>query len=400
MRRSLEWSTPLWLLMLSNVTTLLISIALWPYLLLPPLTIITTASCPTLSDHYSHPSHTPPSPSPTPSHSLRPSTALSPDLCDPSLPYSVDVPPSLLRYCNAANSTTFPYRRPMRYSRRDIAVSLLTVDVHKFTRDEAVLHAWLNPQRLPYGYFGVAIERAAELLQPTLLIPSTSDVFVSNLNKTLIALRELHRRHPHAAWYVQTSDDAYFDVDALLLKLEELDSDALVYAGGAYVPDWPCWNTGRKVDYIGGGSGFAVSHGLMERYGEQIERWMSRVWLSAEGYNHSDYVLGDIMAGCFMDELGVRMTHIGGGHGAVPASATPADRDFPSTDHRWWAWHYVPIPEMLDVDLFFTLQRIDQMQRHSQLDELARFSRERAVEHWQQQKRSLTLVRRAHGVPD
>ena len=404
--RSLSRST-LCLLLLSNVTTLILSVfALWPYLLLQPSAITDSRARPTATttnpSSFSHSqlAHKPPFPSPSSSPSASPfSTPLTPDLCDPSLSYGLDIPPSILRYCNAANSTTFPYRRPVRYSRHDVAVSLLTVDTHKFTRDESVLHAWLNRQRLPFGYLGVAIERSPLLLQPTLPIPLTSDVFISNLNKTLVAMRELHRLHPHKAWYVSTSDDAFFDVDALLLKLDAVDSEALVYAGGAYVHAWPCWNTGREVDYIGGGSGFALSHGLMERYGEEIEGWMARVWLSAEGVNHTDHVLGDIMAACFMDEMGIRMTHIGGGHGAVPAGATSADPNFPA-DHRWWAWHYVPQHEMLDVDLFFTLQRVDQMHRHAQLDELARFSRDRAMEHWHQQKRSLTLVQRAHGVPE
>ena len=399
--------------LLSNVVSVLFTlIILGPYvydsrdqaqsysLYLQPDTVITGSfhvsptppSCPSPP-----PLSCPPSPPCPPPTSPTLDTSRSPDLCDPTIPYPVPLSPAVVHFCNGANSTTFPYRRSTRYTRNDIAVSLLTVDSHKVTRDEAVVLSWLTPQRLPYGYFGVSIPRAPEYLQPQLRIPHTSDVFISNLNKTFIALRELYRLHPDKAWYSQTSDDAYFDVDALLLKLEAYDANDVIYAGGAY-RDWECWPTGHTVPYVGGGSGFSLSRGFMKRYADVIEPWMASVWTSEEGRNHTDWVLGDIMVGCFADQHGVNMTHIGGGHGAVPYGVTPDDRDFP-LDHRWWAWHYVPLWEMLDADLFFALQRIDQVERHQQWKELAQLSREAAIEHTWQQKRSLRLLNSLRGVP-
>ena len=384
---------PAWLVLLLLLTNLMTMLATWT--ILSPTSYI-NSNCPmTTTDTAQLSATTPLHPLPL---SAWPDGQLSPDLCDASTgPYPLDIPSIVRRYCNAANSTTFPYRRPQRYRREDMAVTLLTVDIHKHTRDEAVMHSWLTPLRLPFGYFGVSIERPTSLQQPTLPIPLTSDIFVSNLNKTFISLRELYLRFPTKHWFVQTSDDAYFDADALLLKLDAFDSDDVLYVGGAFRPDWPCWPTGHNISYVGGGSGFALSRGFMRKFAAEIEPWMTTVWLSPHGYQQPEWMLGDIMVGCFADQHGLLMTHIRGGHGAVPAGAPASDRDFPAADHRWWAWHYVPVEEMVDVDLFFALQRIDQVERHVQWRELAAISREAAVEHHWQQKRSLALLAQCHG---
>ena len=313
------------------------------------------------------------------------------DLCNPSVPYPVPVPPSVTQLCTKARPLKYPLQRPKRYQRQDVAMSLLTVDAYKFDRDEVCLDTWMTQMRTPRAYFGVGIPRPAELLQPTLLIPYTNDRYISNLNKTFIALRELYHLHPTAAWFMQTSDDAYIDVDALLLRLEPLDSEQVLYVGGA-LGGQPCWLTGREVEYVGGGLGFLVSRGFMKRWSEDIEGWITTEWVTERGMQERSFQWGDVMVGCFMQQKGIPVTHILGGHPEIPDDSQNGATEFPHDDERWWGYHHIEPQRMLDIHALFTLQRIDQLQAHKQLGDMALAMREMAIEQWQSSRRHLARL--------
>ena len=319
----------------------------------------------------------------------------SPDVCSTSTAYPTPLPPDLSRFCNGASPLTFRYEAPRRYSKHDIAITLLTVDHYKFTRDEACMHSWLSSYRTPLAYFGVTVERPTELLQPTLVIPGTSDGYISNLNKTLLALVQLYHAHPNASWFLQSSNDAHVDLDALLLRLEPHDSEQVLYLGGSTVDGADCWLTGSKVDFFEGGSGFVLSRGWMRRYAGEVVGWINERWMSEEGRRHEETKFGDLMVGCFMKERGVQLTKLLGGHNQTPVGVTSWDEDFPVHDHRWWGWHYVQAEEQVDVDLFFRLQRIDQLERHGQWTSLLQLSRELAIDAHAQLNRSWTLLQNA-----
>ena len=348
----------------------------------------------------SQPPISPPSPTAsTPSASsisTSPSFPSSPsffNVCSSASSYPVPLPDSVRsRWCNQANPSRWPYRRSTRYSPTDLAMSLLTVDAYKMDRDEGCLQSWLTPLRTPLAYFGVSIPRDERLLQPTILIPHTDDSYLSNLNKTFIALHQLHQLHPDAAWYMQTSDDAYMDVDTLLLRLDPYDSNEVLYIGGATSHHRPCWLTGTEMDFIGGGLGFIVSHGFMQRYAAEIEDWIQRQWLSQRGRREELSKYGDLMVGCFMHQHHIPVTHIEGGHPEVPHPGDDGGEDFPSSDHRWWGWHHLGAQELVEVHLLFTLQRIDQLQAHRQWEELASFARQLAAEQQHRAMRSLRLL--------
>ena len=322
------------------------------------------------------------------------------DVCATSSPYPVPISPQLRRFCNGARPSTFRYQPPRRYNREDIAFTILTVDHYKYDRDEGCLHGWLSRHRAPLAYFGVTVERPAELLQPTLLIPDTGDGYISNLNKTLLALVQLYHLHPHLAWYMQTSDDAYIDVDALLLKLDAFDSDDVLYLGGSTVDGAHCWLTDSSIDYFEGGSGFVLSAGLMKKFAGEAGEWITQQWLSEEGRRHEETMFGDLMVGCFMKERGVGLTKLLGGHNQTPAGVTDWDEDFPAEDHRWWGWHYVQPEDHTAIDLFFRLQRIDQLERHGQWNALLQLSRDIAIEAHEQLSRSWALLQNAIAHPE
>ena len=315
------------------------------------------------------------------------------NVCDSAVPYPIELPPDMTsRYCNPAEPARFPYRPPTRYSINDIAMSLLTVDAYKLDRDEACMHTWMTPQRAPFAYFGVSIPRHDMLLQPTVLVPQTDDSFVSNLNKTMIPLRELYRQFPDKKWFMQTSDDAYLDVDTLVMRLDDYDSDDVLYVGGATSPNRDCWLTGTKMDYIGGGLGYIVSAGWMKKYGEEIEGWIAHEWLSTVGRANGLTKYGDAMVGCFMRQHDINITHIVGGHGDWPIPGYDGGEDFPHIDQRWWGWHHLDPHRLVDVHLLFTLQRIDQLQAHSQWEELANYARLLAAEHRHKGLRTLRML--------
>ena len=315
------------------------------------------------------------------------------DFCQSEVPYPVSVPAAVLRYCNAAVPSHFPYVSASggRYSEKDLAMSILTVDRYKLDRDEATLLTWASPLRLPFGFLGVpsSVPRPAELLQPQLVIPETNDLFVSNLNKTFIALRELYRLYPDKPWFMQGSDDAYIDVQTLLLRLDELDSSDVLYVGGARNTAF-CPTANASVTYIGGGLGFIVSNGFMKRYAEDIEPWMVREWGSEE--MTGPRIFGDLMVGCFAHAHHVNVTHILGGHGEIPNAASMAWDEYPYDNGRWWGMHHINPPALLDIHLYMDLQRVDQLIVNEEWSALGNFSRILALEHHINAHRKLSLL--------
>ena len=317
------------------------------------------------------------------------------DLCDSAVAYPVSVPSSITGLCHQARPLRYPFHRSQRYHRRDVVMSLLTVDAYKWDRDEACLSTWMTPLRTPFAYFGVGIPRPAELQQPTVQLPNTRDTYLSNLNKTFLVLRELYRQHPNHAWYMQTSDDAYIDVDTLLLRLEELDSDKEWYVGGA-MGGGQCWLTGKELSYVGGGLGFLVSRGFLRKWAEDIEGWMATQWASERGVNEPTYKWGDVMVGCYMQQKEVAVTHILGGHPEIPLTDnmdTLGRAEYPRDNERWWGYHHADAEQLFDIHALFTLQRIDQLQAQKQLTELALHAREWAMELWHSNRRQLARLR-------
>ena len=316
-------------------------------------------------------------------------------LCDPSYPYPVPSSFSSL-YCGPPVPSP-PFTRSRRYTRNDVALTLLTVDAYAYDRDEACMQTWLTQERWPTAYFGVSKPRPCELQQPTLLIPHTDDLYLSNLNKTMIGLRELFRLHPNKSWYMQSSDDSYLDIDALLVRLDAFDSEEVWYIGGQRGRQVRCWLTegtekGAFMDYFAGGVGFIVSHGLMVRYASEMESWMNEEWLSPRGRTEGSTVFGDVMVGCFMHQHGIQPTHIQGGHTKRPTVGDEGGEDFPSADHRWWGWHYLTPQDMVDAHLFFTLQRIDTLRRYAQWEEMTLHARRAAFESHSRTLRSLAQI--------
>ena len=387
------WGSPsLPLLLLSHACTALLTLlvtgalGLHPHLHFAPILSAVT------SNDSAHPSSSF-SPSSPNSGFLIPSEPFTPtlDVCNPAVAYPVSVHSSISRLCHQARPLKYHFQRPKRYHREDIAMTLLTVDAYKWDRDEACLSTWLTPLRTPAAYFGVGVARPAELQQPTLALPHTLDNYWSNLNKTFLALRELYQRHPNKAWYMQTSDDAYIDVDALLLRLDPFDSEQVMYIGGP-VGGGQCWLTGKDLTYIGGGLGFVVSRGFLAKWAADIEGWMATSWLSERGVAEHTSKWGDVMVGCYMQQREVPVTHILGGHPEIPRTdniLTLGKAEYPQDNDRWWGYHHAEPADIFDIHALVTLQRIDQLQAQRQLAELALHAREAAIEQWQQNRRQL-----------
>lgn len=327
----------------------------------------------------------------------------SPNLCgsnwtgDVHPSYPVPVPSTLRPYCIAPYPMTPMHQSTLRAE--DLAIGLLTVDRYKFTRDEYSMQTWLTPLQAPRAYFTCTVPRDPALRQPCLRIPHSNDLYLSNVNKTLIGLRELYLRHPDSKWFWLSSDDAYINVDYTLNKLEHLDPERDYYVGHA-IKGPVCADTQRAISYVTGGAGMLVSRALMRRAAPLIEPYLLRVW-----FNSTDAALmvssqrfGDVCAGCFFASLGVSLTELPGfhiGHPTYPNDAYGWRSAF--MDHRTAGaevnnWHYVSGIGFLHADLFYTLQRIDRWQRHGHMAEMANYARTMAAERFHAQQRNMELL--------
>ena len=118
----------------------------------------------------------------------------SPDLCRKPDSYPVPFPRVLLEWCTGPYPMS-PYVPP-KSPLTDLAIALLTVDKRRYSRDEFVMQTWLNPVRAPRAYFTCAINRPADIYQPCLPIPDTNDLYLSNINKTLLVTPHITTHHP------------------------------------------------------------------------------------------------------------------------------------------------------------------------------------------------------------
>ena len=231
----------------------------------------------------------------------------SPDLCRSPDSYPVSFPREVLEYCQGPYPMT-PYKPPTR-PLTDLAIALLTVHKYRWSRDEFVLHTWLNPVRAPRAYFACTIERPASALQPCLMVPHTSDEFLSNINKSMLGLRELYLRHPDSAWFHMSGDDDYVNPHYLLKKLEAYDPDLPYFIGG---PTWDtkCAHNDRPIWFPSGGPGFVLSRALIKATMARMSDWVQTVWLRGTPGGPRDG--GDVAIACFMAEFGYNLTHVRG----------------------------------------------------------------------------------------
>ena len=396
-----------------------------------------------------------PPPCPTvecpPASSVNVSAALvnmsSPNLCNSTV-YPVEVPADLRKLCVSPYPMT-PYIPPTMPA-TDLVIGLLTVDRYRMARDEYVMHTWLTPQRAPRAYFTCTIPRPDHVRQPCVAIPNSNDEYLSNINKTLIGLREIYYQHPDAKWYDLhrrttdkhappshcvctrdapralprspllvphslpllwrrglrfwlSSDDAYVNVHYTLSKLEKLDSDSELLLGEGYDFGPPCPNTNKHVMYAAGGAGMIVSRALMQRVAPLIEPWLLNEWWPEKpGQDGGGRQYGDVAVGCFFDQQNISMTWLPGHHHATPlfgpdrpswettlSNPQPGDpHNHPEVNN----WHYVDRDVFMQADLFYGLQMVDRMERNGQVAELAHYARQVIAERYYQQQRSMELL--------
>jgi hypothetical protein len=261
-------------------------------------------------------------------------------------------------------------------------MALLLISMHDYesTRGEFVMSSWLNPIRNPYAYFTCSVPRSH---QPCIMIPHTSDVYVSGVNKTLLGLRELYYLHPSAKWYWITTDDAFINSHYLRKKIEGLNHSTPILAGGVLLPPIECPNTGRTTPILGGGGGQVISNQLIKETAHLIEPWLVNNW-RAESLLGRGRSGGDVALGCFFAQQGYPVTHLPGFSYSNPKDDRdepgffdPSHIDFHEERNNW---HYVRGVELLYADVFFGLQMIDRMERNHQLGALATYAREMVVE--------------------
>ena len=245
--------------------------------------------------------------------------------------------------------------------------------------------------------------RQAHVLQPCLTIPDSNDAYISNINKTLIGLRELYRMHPDARWFWLSSDDAYINVHYTLRKLQKLDGDSELLLGEGYDNGPPCVNDGQHVMYPAGGAGMIVSRALMQRVHSLIEPWLLNEWMPEKpGQPGDGRQYGDVAVGCFFAQHGVRMTWLPGHHHATPlfgADRPPWETTLshpqagePHYHDEVNNWHYVERGLFFQADLFYGLQMVDRMERNGQISQLGQYAREVLAERFYQQNRSMALL--------
>jgi hypothetical protein len=281
---------------------------------------------------------------------------------------------------------------PSRLQLTDLAIGLLTVDTHRLGRDEFVLHSWLNPIRAPRAYFTCSLPRPASILQPCVSIPSTHDLFLSNINKTMLGLRELFYLHPDSKWYFLTGDDDYVNPHYLLNKLQHFNHTDPIFAGGAGLQG-TCANTGEAVEFFSGAGGVIASHALMEATHHRMADWIEADWMRGTPGNFRD--AGDVAIACFFQQLNYTRTYLRGFHVGNPRDSwmaslhSPGHRDY---DDEVVQWHYIGHRAMLYGDVYFGMQMLDRMQANSQWELLANYARSLVVERFHQSLRSLTLI--------
>ena len=296
----------------------------------------------------------------------------------------------MLEYCTSPYPLT-PYE-PSTLALDQLVIGLLTVDTWQHERDEFVLHTWMNPIRAPRTYFTCSIPRPHEALQPCVHIPDTHDLFLSNINKTMLGLRELYYKHPDAAWFMLSGDDDYVVPVHILHKLQKLNHSAPVFAGGAGIKG-KCANTDADVEFFSGAGGIIASNGLMAATHHLMAEWIENKWMRGKEGNFRDG--GDVAVACFFQELGYERTYLKGFHVGNPRDSwlmsfhDPNHRDY---DDEVCQWHYIGHLAHLYGDIFFGMQMVDRLQSNKQWTQLATYARELIVERYYRQKRSLTLI--------
>ena len=316
----------------------------------------------------------------------------SPEFCADPTRYPVAVDEHVAPFCVSPYPMT-PYVPPVTLTRSDLVIGLLSMDAYKFSRDEYVLHSWLNPVRAPFAFFACSVPRDASLLQPCLDIPDTSDAFISNINKTLLGLRELYYARPDAKWYWLSGDDDFINVDHTLSKLEALDHTQPLFVGGDIMKNERCAHDNQPVSFISGGPGMLASHALMAATHHLISPWVEQTWM--RGTPGTARNAGDVAVACFFKAHGYSITHLPGF--AWSNALEPADEGLHNQKHSDYHvetnnWHYVEKDRFLHADIFFSLQLIDRMQRNGQIALLGHYARELVIERFHQQKRSLALI--------
>ena len=320
-----------------------------------------------------------------------PSNLSSPCFCCNPSTYPLPVPAPVSDHCRTPYPMT-PYSPPS-LPPSALVIGLLSMDKYALRRSEVAMQTWLNPVRVPYGYFTCSIPRPPSLLQPCVRIPHTDDSFLSNVNKTLLGLRELYRLHSNASWYYLTGDDDYVNPHYLLRKLDAFDSSEPHFIGGNFLPPISCANTGATVSVASGGPGLVVSNGLMQRTAHLMEPWLLNDW-HPEGPGRGRDA-GDVALSCFFAEQHQPATRLPGFAWSHPRDT--ADEGLVQASHADFHeertnWHYVTRETMLEGDVFFALQMVDRMQRHGQLELLAQYARQMVLERFHQQKRNLDLL--------
>ena len=327
-----------------------------------------------------------PRPPPSPAVDL----SNSPNLCGPQRDYPVSIPPRVFEYC-ASPYPLSPYVPPA-LPLEELVIGLLTVDTFQHDRDEFVLHSWGNPIRAPRVYFTCSIPRPEASLQPCVDIPQTHDLFLSNINKTMLGLRELYYKHPDAKWYFLSGDDDYVMPNYLLTKLQQLDHTQPIFAGGAGL-NGKCANTGRAVEFFSGGGGMVASHALMKASAALMSDWIETSWMRGAPGNFRDG--GDVAVACFFQELNATRVYLKGFHVGNPRDSWMASlhdighRDYHEEVNQW---HYIGHSAFLYGDIYFGMQMVDRMHRNGQWALLAQYTRQLVMERYHQAKRSLTLI--------
>ena len=311
--------------------------------------------------------------------------------CSPSdYPLHTLIPREVADYCHTAWPMT-PYIPPSTLQPTDIVLLLLSMHTYTRTRGEYVMHSWVNQVKNPFAYFTCSVPR---LHQPCLEIPHTDDSFLSNINKTMIGLREIYYLHPTAKWYWITSDDGYVNSHFMRKKLQELDSSKPFFVGGNLLPPFPCPHNGRNAPMFSGGGGHVISNQLMKETAAKMESWLLNEWRAElHGRGRSG---GDVALSCFFAQLGYSATHLPGFAYTNPQDSSD-EEGFYNKEHvdfheERQNWHYVKGVELLHADIFFSLQMVDRMQRNNQLDLLATYAREMIIERFHVQNRSAHLL--------